>query len=480
MTPRARSERPGDGASGPIDVQAAIHAAPSMPSGFARLMSAQFASALADNALLLLCIARCEALGLAAWWTPLLKLLFTLAYVLWAPWLGTLSDRWPKPWVMVLANGLKASACAGLLLGGHPVACFAMAGLGAAIYAPAKYGWITESVPPSLLVRANAWIEVCTVGAAIGGFGLGGWLVSSGWAESALVQTWALAMSTWGGPATALDLAFLILGLSYLGAGWTTRRLPRTALRSTESTARPALTPRQVTGGVAGAVRAFFADCRTLWRDADARTSLMVTTLFWGVGATVQLLVLAWARDRLGMSLSSAAYLQLCSAIGAVAGAWLAARWVPLSQVRRWVPLGVLIGAGIPVLNGIDHAAWAVLLMISLGTLSGLFIVPMNAWLQDRGQTLLSAGRSIAVQNFHENASILLMLGAYATAQAAGWATASIVTTLGVFIALSMALISGRPSRWGRQTSSGAAAAPAPCAGDHPPPDPKPAQSPAA
>jgi len=217
-----------------------------------------------------------------------------------------------------------------------------------------------------------------------------------------------------------------------------------------------------------------------LWRDADARTSLMVTTLFWGVGATVQLLVLAWARDRLGMSLSSAAYLQLCSAIGAVAGAWLAARWVPLSQVRRWVPLGVLIGAGIPVLNGIDHAAWAVVLMISLGTLSGLFIVPMNAWLQDRGQTLLSAGRSIAVQNFHENASILLMLGAYASAQAAGWATASIVTTLGVFIALSMALISGRPSRWGRQTSIGAAAAPAPCAGDHPPPDPKPAQSPAA
>jgi hypothetical protein len=280
-----------------------------------------------------------------------------------------------------------------------------------------------------------------------------------------------MAVTAWSGPATALDLAFVILGLSYLAAGGTTRRLPNAPVRiapKPSSRSMEGIQPTRVTSrlsSVISTVYAFFADCRTLWRDPEARTSLMVTTLFWGVGATVQLLVLAWARDRLDMSLSSAAYLQLCSAVGAVAGAWLAARWVSLQHVRRWVPIGVLIGICIPLLNAVDDAVWAVLLMIGLGTLSGLFVVPMNAWLQDRGQTLLSAGRSIAVQNFHENASILLMLGAYAWAQADGWTTASIVSTLGVFIALSMALVSGRPQRWGRSNPPTAAAAPAPCAG---------------
>lgn len=414
-----------------------------MPPGFTRLMWAQFVSALADNALLLLCIARCESLGLTGWWIPFLKVMFTTAYVVFAPWLGVLADRWAKPDVMVLANALKVLACLGLLVGGQPVLMLAVAGVGAAIYAPAKYGWITEAVPAIRLVKANAWIELSSVGAAIGGFGIGAWLVSPTWVDGPVVHAVIASLSrlevtVHDTAGLALDLAFVAMGLSYSVAGLVNRQLPVTD------------SPRNRSGSAIRSARSAFSqfqqDCQTLWRDADARTSLAVTTLFWGVGATVQLLVLAWARAHLDLSLSSAAYLQLCTALGAVIGAWLAARWVRLDQVRRLVPLGILIGLGLPLLLATQQPIWAMLLMVALGTLSGLFIVPMNAWLQNRGLRLLSSGRSIAVQNFHENASILLMLGTYAGAQAAGAGPASLIWSLGIFIAACMTFIaSARP-----------------------------------
>ena len=414
-----------------------------MPPGFSRLMWAQFASALADNALLLLCIARCESLGLTGWWIPFLKVMFTAAYVVFAPWLGMLADRWPKPDVMVLANALKVVACLGLLVGGPPVLMLALAGVGAALYAPAKYGWITEAVPAARLVKANAWIELSAVGAAIGGFGIGAWLVSRRWQDSVVVQgvaTWLIQLGViLPKPSDlALDLAFVAMGLSYAAAGLVSRHVPVTQMPR----ARHAASARSASD----LLWRFAQDCQALWRDAEARTSLSITTLFWGVGATVQLLVLAWARSHLDMSLSGAAYLQLCTALGAVVGAWLAARWVRLDQVRRWVPLGILIGLGLPLLLAAREPIWAMVLMVALGTLSGLFIVPMNAWLQHRGLSLLTSGRSIAVQNFHENASILLMLGTYAGAQAAGAETPALIWSLGAFIATCMALIaSTRP-----------------------------------
>jgi LPLT family lysophospholipid transporter-like MFS transporter len=55
----------------------------------------------------------------------------------------------------------------------------------------------------------------------------------------------------------------------------------------------------------------------------------------------------------------------------------------------------------------------AVVLLMLIGTMGGFFVVPMNALLQHRGHLLMGAGHSIAVQNFNENLSILVLLGAY-------------------------------------------------------------------
>jgi hypothetical protein len=62
----------------------------------------------------------------------------------------------------------------------------------------------------------------------------------------------------------------------------------------------------------------------------------------------------------------------------------------------------------------IDHWILAIPLTLIMGGLGGLLVVPMNAMLQHRGVQVLTAGRSVAVQNFNENLSILLMLALYA------------------------------------------------------------------
>ena len=167
-----------------------------MPSGFYALIAAQFVSGLADNALLIVTIARLAELGAPLWWAPLLKLSFTVAFVLLAPFVGALADRWPKHRVMFAANALKAFGCALILLGGNPLLAFGVAGIGAAVYSPAKYGLVTELVPAERLVAANAWIEICSVGSVLLGTGVGGALVSP-WAASEAL--WPLPIGTEAG-----------------------------------------------------------------------------------------------------------------------------------------------------------------------------------------------------------------------------------------------------------------------------------------
>jgi hypothetical protein len=140
---------------------------------------------------------------------------------------------------------------------------------------------------------------------------------------------------------------------------------------------------------------------------------LSVTTLFWGVGATLQLLVLAWAQLKLSLDLSQAAYLQAATAVGVIMGAALAARWVALHQATKVVAIGLLLGMLLPVMLWVTQWQSAVLLTTLLGIVGGFFVVPMNALLQHRGVVLLTAGRSIAVQNVNENASILAMMAGY-------------------------------------------------------------------
>ena len=391
-----------------------------MTRGIACLIAAQFVSGLADNALLIVAMARLADMGRSAWLAPLLKAVLTLAYVLLAPWVGALADRWPKARVMLAANALKALACALMALAIDPLLAFALAGVGAAAYSPAKYGLVTELSPPEQLVHANGWLEVTTVGAIILGTALGGWLVRP-WllADGARHMGHALPVDSPLGAAILLVLALYALaaGLNLL--------IPSSGAR-----------PHAMQPSFSALLTRFAHAQRTLWRDAQGGLSLGVTTLFWGAGATLQFVVLVWAQHNLGLSLSHAAYLQGVVAIGIGVGALAAGRWVRLHQAPRVLPLGVLMGACVPLLTLVHSVGVAAPLLATVGALAGFFVVPMNALLQHRGQQLLGAGESIAVQNFNENLSVLAMLGAYAALQMTGWPLHRTVFALGSVVAL--------------------------------------------
>lgn len=415
---------------------------PSLPSGFHRLIAAQFCSALADNALLIVAIALLQQQHMALWWAPMLKVGFTLSYVLLAPWVGPLADAVPKARLMAWMNGVKLLGAVALLAGVHPVAGFALVGLGAAAYAPAKYGLVTELVPARQLVAANGWIEVSVVSAVLLGAGLGGLLVSAWWLDGVLPAglAWLAgvlhqaglvsaaaalrARQAWGG--AALQGSVLWLLAVYAAAAWLNRGLPDSGARYPAAGHHPLRL-----------LRGFGADLVRLWADRHGGAlSLAATTLFWGAGATLQFVVLRWAHEQLGLPLSQAAVLQAVVAVGVVLGAVLAGHWVPLSRAAQMLGFGVLLGLSLPLL-ALVHSLWlAVPLLVGAGALGGLMVVPLNALLQHRGCQLLSAGRSIAVQGFNENLSILLMLAAYAAAVHQAVPLPVVMVVFGLLVAL--------------------------------------------
>ncbi len=391
-----------------------------MPPRLGLLIGAQFASALADNALLIVAIALLEQQGQPGWWAPLLKFGFILSYVLLAPFVGPVADAFPKARVMAAMNLVKVLGVSALLAGLHPVAALAVVGFGAAAYAPAKYGLVTELVGPEGLVAANAWLEVTVVCAVLLGTVLGGFLISP-W-----VLAWSQPLQGWSS-AEALTLSLLLLLGVYalasvlnLGVPDSGARYPRTAVHLREL------------------LRTFAQGNVTLWRDAQGGLSLAATTIFWGAGATLQFAVLRWAADLLGLTLDRAAYLQAAVAVGVVVGAAAAGRWVPLRHAERLLAMGVVLGLLIPLVASVRSVALALPLLALVGAVGGFMVVPLNALLQHRGFVLLTAGRSIAVQGFNENLSVLMMLGGYAALQA--WQVPIAATLCGLGLAVAAAL----------------------------------------
>jgi len=407
-----------------------------MPRGFHWLIAAQFCSALADNALLIVTLAVLQERQLSPWLAPMLKFGFTLAYVVLAPFIGPLADAMPKGRLMAWMNALKLAGALALLAGLHPVAAFAVVGLGAAAYAPAKYGLVTELVPARQLVAANGWLEVSVVAAVLLGTASGGALVSQWWLQGpAAVLAVPLGLS-------ALQVSLLAVMGVYALAALLNRGVPDSGARYPA----PARHPLRLT-------REFMRDNRTLWRDREGGLSLAATTIFWGVGATLQFVVLRWAVECMGLALSQAALLQGVVALGVVAGATAAGRWVPLAAAPRLLGCGVLLGLAMPALALAPNLWVAVPLLVLAGATGGLMVVPLNALLQHRGFELLSAGRSIAVQGFNENASVLAMLAGYAALVALEVPLRLLMTGFGLAIAGAIMRL------WWRSTRRPAAAA---------------------
>ncbi|MEK9953181.1 MAG: lysophospholipid transporter LplT [Curvibacter sp.] len=412
-----------------------------LPAGFGWFMAAQFLSALADHALLIVTIAHLQVLGAPLWWAPLLKFSFTLAYVLLAPFIGALADAVCKRRLMMAMNALKLLGALALLCGLHPLAAFALVGLGASAYAPAKYGLLTERVPPGALVAANGWAESAVVLSVLLGTALGGLLVSPLWLATAV--TWLPLLP--GASSAALNVSLAcVLGLYGLAALCHLGIVP-----SGVRHARRSYAPARL-----------LADFRhanaRLWQDRSGGLSLAVTTVFWGVGALLQFAVLLWAAQQLGLGLDQAAWLQGVVALGVVGGAVLVARRLRLRHATAVLVLGLLMGALMASAPWIHEWRTAVPVLLLIGGLGGMLLVPMNALLQHRGHRLLTAGQSIAVQGFNENLSVLLSLGLYAALLALQVPVTLVMVLAGaVLVAFSAWTLQRRRRPPGLQTLSG-------------------------
>jgi len=397
-----------------------------MPSGFYLILAAQFFSALAHNGLLIVTIALLSEQGLPVWWAPLLKFVFTVSYVVLAPFVGPLADAFPKARLMAWMNGIKIVGVCALLLGFNPLVAFAIAGLGAAAYAPAKYGLITEIVGPDHLVKANGWLETSIVCAALLGAVLGGVLVNS----SVMASLGSLPFLDTLVLHSALYPSLVALLLIYALASVLNLGIPHSGVNYPASTLHPV-----------ELMKDFWRANRLLWRDAEGGLSLAVTTIFWGLGATLQFVVLKWSADVLGLPLEHAAYLQAAVAVGVVAGAGIAGRWIALRNAKRVLPAGVLMGLLIMASAHATQLSTALIVLSVMGAVGGILVVPLNALLQHRGFVLLTAGRSIAVQGFNENLSVLCMLGIYAGLVAADFSIISLMTLNGLCTAVALGLL---------------------------------------
>ncbi|HMA87461.1 MAG TPA: lysophospholipid transporter LplT [Burkholderiales bacterium] len=398
-----------------------------MNPGFYIIMAAQFFSSLADNALLVAAIALLMQSNQPSWLTPFLKFFFVLSYVLLAPYVGAFADRLPKGQVMFLSNAVKIAGCALMLLQFNPLAAYALVGLGAAAYSPAKYGILTEYLPPTKLVLANGWIEGLTVASIILGTVLGGALINHTVATHLLAFDMPLVDT---GIDTPAEAALVVIIAVYALAALFNLYVPRTSAPLKHLHTSPLATLKD------------FSRCAArLWFDKLGQISLAVTTLFWGVGATLQFIVIEWSRAALGFDLSKAALLQGVVAFGVAVGAVAASVRIPLHYSVKVLPLGIAMGIVVLSMVVVRSVWVAVPLMVMVGGLAGFFVVPMNALLQHRGHNLMGAGRSIAVQNFNENLSVVVMLLLYSQLLRAGLSIYVVIVIFGLFVACSMTLV---------------------------------------
>lgn len=378
-----------------------------MASKFYIILIAQFLSALADNALLFAAIALLASINAPEWHTPLLQQFFVISYILLAPFVGSIADAFPKGSVMFFSNLIKVIGCLGMILGMPPLYAYGIVGIGAAAYSPAKYGILTEYLPSHLLVKANGWMEGSTVAAIIFGAILGGILANNN-----------------------LQSAMWIIGALYLAAAVFNYFIPKLPIdHKLEKKTLPYI------------LKDFWHAFIVLWKDPLGQVSLAVTTLFWGAGATLRLVVLTWAAVTLNFDIEQSTQLIATVAIGIAAGSVIASRYISLERSVKVLPAGIVMGLLVIAMVYVTHWIMAASVLFIIGALSGFFVVPLNALLQHRGHHLIGAGHSIAVQNFNEHIGILVMLGLYLLMVKANIHINAITVVFGMFIIISMSII---------------------------------------
>jgi LPLT family lysophospholipid transporter-like MFS transporter len=400
-----------------------------MKRGFYTIMSAQFFSSLADNALFVAAVELLKSEGAPEWHRAALVPMFALFYVVLAPFVGAFADSRPKGQVMFISNAIKVVGCLLMLFGTHPLLAYALVGLGAAAYSPAKYGILTELLPASQLVKANGWIEGLTIASIILGVLVGGQLV--GPALSSWLLSFDLPLIDTGidsGPQAAI----LVLVAVYMVAAWFNTRIPLTGAEMMPMRVNPEHT---LARNLVDLLPDFWHCNTRLWQDKLGQISLATTTLFWGVSGNLRYIVLAWSAAALGYSTTQASSLVGVVAIGTAVGAVVASLRMRLVQATRVIPLGIAMGLLVLCMNFISNVWVAAPFLVLLGGLGGFLVVPMNALLQHRGHNLMGAGRSIAVQNFNEQTCILVLGGLYTFSTGVGLSSFGAISMFGLLVA---------------------------------------------
>ena len=401
-----------------------------MKRGFFTIMAAQFFSSLADQALFVGALQLLSASHAPKWQEAALVPMFALFYVVLAPYVGAFADAIPKGRVMLISNSIKIVGCLMMLFGTHPLMSYAIVGLGAAAYSPAKYGILTELLPASQLVKANGWIEGLTIASIILGVLLGGQLIGPHISGTLLSLDFPIIDT---GIDTPAEAAISVLIFVYLLAAWFNTRIPDTGVPM-----------RPMPKRLLVLVPDFWRCNMRLWRDRLGQISLATTTLFWGVLGNLKYIVLGWAAVALGYNVAQASALVGVVAVGTAVGAVVASMRMKLDQATRVIPLGIAMGLLVLVLNFITNVWVAAPFLVFLGALGGFLVVPMNALLQHRGHNLMGAGRSIAVQNFNEQLCILILGALYSFSAGVGLSAFGAITLFGVVVAGFMWLI----KRW--------------------------------
>ena len=376
--------------------------------GFYFFLSAQFLSALADNALLFAAIAMLTKLNAPNWHQPLLHQFFVFAYIVLAPFVGAFADAKPKKQVMFISNGIKLIGCLGMLFGMPPLYAYGIVGIGAAAYSPAKYGILTEILPTNSLVAANGWVEGSTVAAIILGAMFGG----------------VIAVYD-------VDLAIITISILYVMAAIFNKYMPDVVIDHKLKKKDPW-----------SLIKDFVISYKTLWSDPLGQLSLTITTLFWGAGATLRLVIIGWAAYALGYGLDKSTTLSATVALGVAIGAIIAAFFIKMKDSTKILPVGIVMGGLVCAMVFITTWQSAAIVLTLVGIFSGLLIVPLNALLQHRGHLLIGAGHSIAVQNFNENLGILILSGTYTLMVKSNIPINGIMFIFGFFVLLSMTVAS--------------------------------------
>jgi MFS transporter, LPLT family, lysophospholipid transporter len=403
-----------------------------MKRGFYTIMSAQFFSSLADNALFIAAVELLKSSKAPTWQAAALVPMFALFYVVLAPFVGAFADAMPKGKVMFASNAIKVVGCVLMLFGLHPLLAYAVVGLGAAAYSPAKYGILTELLPPSQLVKANGWIEGLTIASIILGILLGGQLIGQALASRMLTFDFPLFDT---GIDTASEAAIFVLIFIYILAAWFNTRIPHTGVEM-----------RRMPKNPLELVPDFWICNSRLWRDKLGQISLSTTTLIWGVSGNLRYIILAWSAAALSYSTTQASSLSGVVALGTAVGAVVASLRMRLDMATSVMPLGIVMGVLMILMNFIGNVWVAAPFLILLGAIGGFMVVPMNALLQHRGHNLMGAGRSIAVQNFNEQACILGLGAFYSLSAGLGLTAFAAITAFGLIITSVMWVI----QRWHR------------------------------